>query len=291
MFKQQMVKFDLDVKKMPLGKLSSNQVDKGYEVLEEIGEALASGNKRKLESLTSTFYTIIPHSFGRQRPPPIQDSETLQQKKDMLAVLGDIALAQKLAAEKVDTGKSEVVEVDHPLDVSYQSLKCDIKPLDRSAEEYKVIETYLNNTMGDWRKLKLLDVFEGTATTVSMLTVLVRRDGETERFKIHDAIENRKLLWHGTNAAVVVAILSSGLRIMPHSGGRVGKGIYFASENSKSAGYVGTTNDNIGFMFLNEVALGKEHYISRDDSSLTKGMMLKLYLSHFFQHQLVTTAS
>lgn len=37
--------------------------------------------------------------------------------------------------------------------------------------------------------------------------------------------------------AVVAAILTSGLRIMPHSGGRVGKGIYFASENSKSASY------------------------------------------------------
>lgn len=37
--------------------------------------------------------------------------------------------------------------------------------------------------------------------------------------------------------AVIAAILKSGLRIMPHSGGRVGKGIYFASENSKSAGY------------------------------------------------------
>ena len=33
-------------------------------------------------------------------------------------------------------------------------------------------------------------------------------------------------MWHGTNVAVVVAILKTGLRIMPHSGGRVGKGIY-----------------------------------------------------------------
>ena len=75
---------------------------------------------------------------------------------------------------------------------------------------------------------------------------------------------------------------------MPHSGGRVGKGIYFASENSKSAGYgeyvmlyylspnksiscvVRTTNDAIGIMFLAEVALGKEHGIDRDDSRLTK---------------------
>ena len=33
--------------------------------------------------------------------------------------------------------------------------------------------------------------------------------------------------------AVVAAIVKSGLRIMPHSGGRVGKGIYLASENAK----------------------------------------------------------
>lgn len=60
---------------------------------------------------------------------------------------------------------------------------------------------------------------------------------------------------------------------MPHSGGRVGKGIYFASENGKSSGYVGTTfvnNNNIGIMFLNEVVLGKEHHITKDDPSLTK---------------------
>ncbi len=55
-------------------------------------------------------------------------------------------------------------------------------------------------------------------------------------FKEHNSVENRKLLWHGTNVAVVAAILKTGLRIMPHSGGRVGRGIYFASENGKSAG-------------------------------------------------------
>jgi len=48
----------------------------------------------------------------------------------------------------------------------------------------------------------------------------------------------------------------------------VGRGIYFASENSKSAGYVRTAPDGTGIMFLNEVVLGKVHEISRDDSSL-----------------------
>lgn len=102
---------------------------------------------------------------------------------------------------------------------------------------------------------------------------------------------------------MVAAILKSGLRIMPHSGGRVGRGIYFASENCKSAGYgetrskenkkhtqtlggngccavadlhhvvscfLVTTSKNTGVMFLCEVALGKEHTITRDDSSLKK---------------------
>ena len=57
------------------------------------------------------------------------------------------------------------------------------------------------------------------------------------RFSGNVDLENRRLLWHGTNIAVVAAILRNGLRIMPHSGGRVGRGIYFASENSKSACY------------------------------------------------------
>ena len=57
------------------------------------------------------------------------------------------------------------------------------------------------------------------------------------RFAANKSITNRKLLWHGTNVAVVAAILKTGLRIMPHSGGRVGRGIYFASENGKSSAY------------------------------------------------------
>lgn len=117
----------------------------------------------------------------------------------------------------------------------------------------------------------------------------MNRHSASARYKQHEKVENRKLLWHGTNVAVVAAILKDGLRIMPHSGGRVGRGIYFASEQMKSAGYgmlhsmfywvyllfvifliVRPSNDRIGIMFLNEVALGNEHTITRDDSSLVK---------------------
>lgn len=56
--------------------------------LEAIEEELKSGRTSgsKLSELTSKFYTIIPHDFGRRVPPVIRDAETLQKKFDMLLV-------------------------------------------------------------------------------------------------------------------------------------------------------------------------------------------------------------
>lgn len=73
---------------MPLGKLSKTQIAKGFEVLEEIETILKakSPSKAKINDYSSKFYTIIPQDFGRQRPPPIGDMETLQKKYDMLTV-------------------------------------------------------------------------------------------------------------------------------------------------------------------------------------------------------------
>jgi len=57
-------------------------------VLEEIEALLAkkSASRAKLSELSSRFYTIIPHDFGRKVPPVIQDEETLRKKFDMLLV-------------------------------------------------------------------------------------------------------------------------------------------------------------------------------------------------------------
>jgi hypothetical protein len=50
---------------------------------------------------------------------------------------------------------------------------------------------------------------------------------------------------------------------MPHSGGRVGAGIYLASENGKSAAYT-SRSGKTGVMFLCEAALGKAFEINAD---------------------------
>ena len=76
-----------DVKKMPLGKLSKTQIAKGFECLEELEEAIEKKKPKKtLQELSSRFYTLIPHDFGRRIPPVMDSIELIQEKYDMLSV-------------------------------------------------------------------------------------------------------------------------------------------------------------------------------------------------------------
>ena len=253
MFRGAMASFDIDVKKMPLGQITKAQVLKGFDVLERLGEAISKRSSTKVNDASSDFYTLIPHAFGRSVPPPINTPELLQKKVDMLNVLSDIEIA--LGMEKAADKKSKTKLLPHPADANYGKLKSDLEWVDPQTEEYGFVETYMQQTGCSYYKLKLVDLFR------------VDRHGERAAFSQHSHIKERKLLWHGTNVAVVAAILGSGLRIMPHSGGRVGRGIYLASENGKSVHYVGWSGST-GVMFLAEAALGKEHSITKDDSRL-----------------------
>ena len=111
------------------------------QALEAIEEELKSGriSGSKLSELTSKFYTIIPHDFGRRVPPVIRDAETLQKKFDMLLVsmlaadqiwstcivisrqvLGDIEIAQGIERDKEKKQKEVRVwvlnnEANYPL--------------------------------------------------------------------------------------------------------------------------------------------------------------------------------
>mmetsp|Transcript_19383 Transcript_19383/g.41946 ORF Transcript_19383/g.41946 Transcript_19383/m.41946 type:complete len:849 (-) Transcript_19383:893-3439(-) len=256
LFSGAMTSMELDISRMPLGRLSEAQVKRGMDVLEEIEEEIQGRARRaELQKLSSKFYQVVPHSFGRRVPPVIDSLDTVQQKFDLCNVLMDIEAAQQMVTS---SGQAAV----HPADAKYAELKADLTLVKPGTDEHKRITTYMKNTMskGYHGKTSVRDVWR------------VDRHNESARFKAHDKLGNRKLLWHGTNAAVVAAILKSGLRIMPHSGGRVGSGIYLASESGKSVWYVRSGiapgGKALGVMFLVEAALGKEASITRDDPSL-----------------------
>lgn len=253
---EQLQKMDIDTKKMPLGRISKAQLDKGREILEELAKVLAGEKSRgSISELTAEFYTAVPHSFGRQRPPPLNTRELVQNKFDLVNTLSDVTVVQDMLDKNKEKEKEDVDEVEHHLDRQYRELDCNIDTLDHKDPEFIYVKKYFDATQSG--NLKLKNVYR------------IDRKSEAKRFAAHDSMGNRKLLWHGTNVAVVVAILKTGLRIMPHSGGRVGRGIYHASENSKSAGYVRSAKKT-GIMFINEVALGKVHEIHSDDWTITK---------------------
>lgn len=73
-YKTTMTEFNIDIAKMPLGKLSKEQIKKGYLVLKRIdeilqrnrnGKTLSSNDSDECLRSTNEFYTIIPHV----RPP------------------------------------------------------------------------------------------------------------------------------------------------------------------------------------------------------------------------------
>ncbi|KAK8390955.1 hypothetical protein O3P69_016955 [Scylla paramamosain] len=257
MFTNQMSRMNLDIKKMPLGKLSKVQIAKGLEALLDIEAAIKKNEPRDvLMDLSSKFYTHCPHDFGRMVPPVLDTESIVQQKKEVMLTLSDIELTQSLQKDK---GEKDI----HPLLEKHQMLDCALELISKKSAEFKLLEQY-SKACKDTRKGPLLDIWR------------IDRKGESVRFQKHDDIKHRKLLWHGTNVAVVAAILKAGLRIMPHSGGLVGRGIYFASEHAKSSWYVCPHfgefegENNVGFMFLVEVALGKEKSIQQCDGSITQ---------------------
>ncbi|XP_037537826.1 poly [ADP-ribose] polymerase 2 [Nematolebias whitei] len=233
-----------DIKKAPLGKLTTAQIRAGYVALKKIEDCLKrKGGSRELLEACNQFYTRIPHDFGLRTPPIIRSEEELKEKIALLEALSDIQIAVKMAQLNADSD-------EHPLDSQYHSLQCKLQPLDSSSHEYKVVEKYLQSTHapthGDYT-MTVLDVFS------------VDRDKESDSFLSH--LHNRTLLWHGSRLSNWVGILGKGLRVAPPeapvTGYMFGKGIYFADMSSKSANYCFANQSNhVGLLLLCEVALG-----------------------------------
>jgi poly [ADP-ribose] polymerase 2/3/4 len=261
MFKTAMTNMNIDPTKLPLGALSKAQIKKGFSVLEEIENELKNpkgANQETLTDLSSRFYTVIPHCFGRQRGAILNSEKAVSDKYEMLNTLSDIEAAQDMQRQGHQSTEAEEESYqDHPTDLNYQQLNANLSLVHSNDDDFAILQTFLQDTQASQSWMTLRHIWR------------VDRHNESQRFAQHQALGHRKLLWHGTNVAVVAAILKSGLRIMPHSGGRVGMGIYLADRHEKSEWYVSSAK-RTAIMFLVEAALGKEHVILMDDSSLKK---------------------
>lgn len=247
MMKKVMLEFDLDMEKMPLGKLSTKQLQSAYKVLTEISELIKNGGETsQFIDCTNRFYTLVPHNFGVNNPPILNTVEQVTHHSEVLDSLMEIECAYNML-------QSEEASKDvNPLDQHYAQLKTDMVPLSKDTDEFKLLAQYVQNTHAETHRmydLEIVDIFK------------VARKGEERRFKPFRKLHNRKLLWHGSRLTNFVGILSHGLKIAPPeapvTGYMFGKGIYFADMVSKSANYCFTSKENnTGLLLLSEVALG-----------------------------------
>ncbi|KAJ7596840.1 poly polymerase catalytic domain-containing protein [Mycena floridula] len=268
-----------DANKLPLGKMSKSTILKGFSALKELAEVIEKtdgdlakslgGFNQACEDLSSKYYSIIPHDFGRSRPVVIRDKARLQKELDLVDALGDMEVASKLISSTVN--EDEDGNPINQLDSQFNSLGLTgMEPLDKDSTEYGVLESYCRDTHGKTHNIRVQveHIFR------------VERDSErkaSEKGGFKDVADGeRLLLWHGSRTTNFAGILSQGLRIAPPeapvSGYMFGKGIYFADMMSKSANYCfASMSNNMGVLLLCEVAAKPFHELTDADYHADQG--------------------
>lgn len=252
--KKAMVEFEIDLQKMPLGKLSKRQIQSAYALLTEVQQAVSdSVPEAQILDLSNRFYTLIPHDFGMKKPPLLNNLDYIQAKVQMLDNLLDIEVAYSLLRGGAQDNDND------PIDINYEKLNTKIEVVDKSTQEADIIMQYVKNTHAATHNTYTLEVQE---------IFKINRDGERQRYRPFEELHNRQLLWHGSRTTNYAGILSQGLRIAPPeapvTGYMFGKGVYFADMVSKSANYCHTSqSDPTGLLLLAEVALGNMHELKK----------------------------
>lgn len=204
--------------KLPLGKLSKATLKTGFEHLNELASLIKhpslaqnkynTSQNEAIEDFSNKYYSTIPHEFGRNRPPIIDNNELLRSEIAMLDTLTDMEVANQIM--KTTGDKEKDAESVNLLDKRFRELNMnELTALDHKSSEYKALAAYLlkSSETSHGIRYRLEDIFR------------IDRAGEGDRFakskfaKLHK--KDRRLLWHGSRTTNYGGILSQGLRIAP----------------------------------------------------------------------------
>lgn len=221
--------YGIDSKKLPLGKISNNQILKAEEILKELSGCDLS--MTRIESLSSLFWTLVPSSCGTSRLPILQDS-VLENAIEFVNILRGV----KSTISMIATPNKSIVD----------KFSVVLEPLDPSSDDFDKIRTYCALSSGPTHPY-----------SVELISVL----GVQEKLKVLDTrISKRKLLFHGSRNLNYISILCDGLRVPCQkqviNGAALGYGVYFADCITKSFNYCRVDHGEVGIVLLCEVELG-----------------------------------
>ena len=249
----------------PIGIVSKSSIDEARTTLEEISKFVLEQKYKEpaYHKLLERYLTLIPQNVGMKLRP-----ETLYTSQEDLTKQNDI----------LDS-----------LDASLISVQNSVASPEVKIEQPKLFDLKLYHVTDDAVIKRIDKKYRSTLQSIHSSSNLkvktvysVEINSMKKKFEsVASKLGNVKELWHGTRVSNVLSILKQGLVIpksnAPHVCGRMySDGIYFSDQSSKSLNYSvgnvwgsGKRDDNC-FMFLADVAMGKEYIPSAPSQNLPK---------------------
>eukprot|EP01117_Protostelium_nocturnum_P007930 TRINITY_DN2833_c0_g1_i1.p1 TRINITY_DN2833_c0_g1~~TRINITY_DN2833_c0_g1_i1.p1 ORF type:complete len:856 (-),score=378.26 TRINITY_DN2833_c0_g1_i1:53-2620(-) len=293
MIRKAMEDAGVDWEQMPMGRLDTSALDKGFETLKKMETKLleieslskTKGVRRKesqtkikeltnaLKADTNELFMIVPQTTSGVSHRNIDTLDQLREQIRKLEGFKDLGTAVDLitAPPGISSGTSRI-------DAIAEGICTDISAVEPNTE--------LWNKIQDWVK-------KSSAATNLKGLFKIGRFEEGDRFEpwrqerdveTSTSRPSNLLLFHGTKTPNVLGILRHGLKIAPASapvsGYMFGKGIYFADTFAKSQGYCGgyryarqnyyygqqqPERDDGNYMFICEVALGETYDLTTSE--------------------------
>ena len=267
--------FDQDV--LPFGWLSKEQIAKAKNLIEQIRDLILAMDSQKkgalsykqifevstqISEMTSRYLEILPAAMNRTGYIPAFNASSVDNEILRVSDLENF----ELVIELMCAAQLRLKEI-HPYDYCFSALDIKIDALDRSDDEFKLLQTYVDSCWEDSDGFAISNIFA------------LEREGDIERFARWRENPSRRLLFHGTRTENLMAILKNGLRIAPmdaqHTGSSMGKGIYFTDCFQRGLDFSSTklTNSKYSvYVLVAEVALGKmdKHYKAFDLKKLAE---------------------
>ena len=245
----------------PLGIITREAIDEARIVLANLAEFVKDRkfSDPAYRSGLSKYLRLVPQNVGMKLDPETlyPNLEAIQKQNDIIDSL-EVSLGAVLSTQD---GKK--VEMPRLFDVTLTV----VQPSD---PEFQAIKDYYRKTANTMHTSSSLDI---------------KAIWKLEIKHMHEAYEARgrakgnvKRLWHGSKVANILSILKSGyvlpgkLKSATITGAAFGNGIYFSDQSTKSLNYSqgywsSGSMDNNCFMFLNNVAMGREYPVNSTTSS------------------------
>jgi len=288
---EQFVINTLDTSKCALGQLSLDQINKGRDLLLEARKLVVAGAKdiQSLNDLSSKYYSNIPMNFGYKRLDINHLRFDTNDKLDHAFEVLDTLEGAKDASKLLSKGSL--------IDDQYKSLKTEMEWVDPNSPTWKWVDTLFHKTRAPNHtflgKMKVLNVFKLIRSAeyesyISMVEKMAKKDNARQELpKLLQPIWDQRLkedksyeslydkvnilpLFHGTRTPNFPKILGSKL-LMRKPGFTVAGAMYdknggiytgFSSKavnySSASGSYWAGGSDNKGYLFVSDVALGKQ---------------------------------